>query len=98
MLPPGRLFAFLLTSLIRTRSDPVQQDHLAALLEYRPSPNPHTQHLRILDIVQNISQTPGIRHNPAIIALPYWVENQYLLHQESAFCEANICTLKGDTK
>lgn len=52
-------------------SDPVQQGHLAALLECRPSLNPHTQHLRILDIVQNISQTPGIHHNSTIIALPY---------------------------
>jgi hypothetical protein len=73
MLPPGRLFAFLLTLLIKTRSDPVQQDYLASLLECRLSPNPHTQRLRILDIVQNISKTLGIHHfNPAIIPLPYW--------------------------
>lgn len=96
------------TLLIKTRSDPVQQDHLASLLECRLLPNPHKQHLRILDIVQGISQTSGIHHfNPTIIALLYLAGNQYLLvsramteslHRESVLCEANTCTLKGDPK
>jgi hypothetical protein len=107
-LPPCRLSTFSLTLLIKTRSDPVQQDHLASLPECRLSPNPHTQHLRILDIVQGISQTSSIHHfNPTIIALPYLAGNQYLLvsramteglHQESVLCEANTRTLKGDPK
>jgi hypothetical protein len=107
MFCPRRLLAFFLTLLTETASDPVQHDHLASLLECRLSPNPHTQHLRIPDIVQNISQTPGFHHfNPTIIALPYWAENQYLLvsrvvteglHQESVLCEANICVNHGDT-
>jgi hypothetical protein len=77
---PGRLFTFLLTLLIKTRSGLGQQDHLSTLLECRLSPNPLTQHMRILDVVQNISQPLGIHHfNPAIIALLNWAENQYLL-------------------
>jgi hypothetical protein len=108
ILSLGRLFTFLLALLIRMRSDPGQQEHLASLLVCRLPPSPHTQHLWILDIVQSISQTSGIRHfNPTIIALPCWAENRYLLvsqvmteglHQESILCEANTCTLKVDTK
>jgi hypothetical protein len=105
---PRRLWAVFLTLLIGTASDSVQPGHLASLLQCRMSPNPHTLHLRIADIAQNISQTSGVHHfNPTIIALPYWAANQYLLvsrvvteglHQESVLCEANICVKKGESK
>lgn len=70
-------------------------------------PNPHTNHIRIPYIVQNVSQVPpgssttGLsKFNPTIISLPYWSKNQYLLvsrvvteglHQENHMCEANTC-------
>lgn len=49
--------------------------------------NPYTHHIRLPNIVQNISGIPpdakGPDHrifwNPTIISLPYWSENQYLL-------------------
>lgn len=81
--------------------DPANDPRFATLLQCRSQPNPYTQHIRISEIVQNISQPPGAQHfNPTIIALPYWSDNQYLLvsrvvteglHQESLLCEANIC-------
>ena len=49
--------------------------------------NQYTNHIRLPNIVQNISQTPlnpvrkdaRVFWNPTIIALPYWSENQYLV-------------------
>jgi hypothetical protein len=100
------LWTFSLALLTGTASNAIQLDHLASLLECKTSPNPHTQHLRIPNIAQNISQTPGVQHfNPTIVALPYWAENQYLVvsrvvtegfHQESVLCEAKICVKRGD--
>lgn len=70
-------------------------------------PNRYTGHIRLPNIVQNISQTPlgakadhRVFWNPTVISLPYWSKNQYLLvsrivtdgnHQENVLCEANIC-------
>ena len=101
----GCLFALFLALLMRIQCEPVQHDRLAPLLECKRPPNPHTQHLRIPNLVHNISQTPGVHHfNPTIIALPPWAQNQYLLvsrvvteglHQESILCEAKICSDDG---
>ena len=49
--------------------------------------NQYTGHVRLPDIVQNISQIPPgslkpesrVFWNPTVIALPYWSENQYLI-------------------
>lgn len=49
--------------------------------------NKYTGHIRLPDIVQNISQIPPgslkpesrVFWNPTVIALPYWSENQYLI-------------------
>ncbi len=49
--------------------------------------NKYTGHVRLPDIVQNISQIPPgslkpesrVFWNPTVIALPYWSENQYLI-------------------
>ena len=88
---------------------PVDNLHLGPLLTCKTKPNPTTNHVRIFNIVQNVTQIPPDSHatkdeaqkfNPAIIALPYWSKNKYLLvsrvvteglHQESLLCEANIC-------
>lgn len=49
--------------------------------------NPYTHHVRLPNIIQNISGAPPdmrgpdgkFYFNPTIISLPYWSENQYLL-------------------
>ena len=66
---------------------PTHNPYLASLFRCESQPNPHTNHIRIHDIVQNISQVaPRVvmedsqqKFNPTIIALPYWSENRYLL-------------------
>ena len=76
--------------------------NLEELLQCNQEPNPHTNHIRLPDIIRNITVfQPGDGprlFNPTIIALPSWSENQYLLvtrfvteglHQESLICEAN---------
>lgn len=73
--------------------------------------NPITSHIRIPNVIQNVSLTPANTaaesrrtFNPTIMALPYWSPNQYLivtrvvtegLHQESIMCEANACCAGG---
>lgn len=80
---------------------------LALLFRCLHSPNPHTNHLRVPFIIQNVSQVPSTlaadgrsRFNPTIVSLPSWSSNQYLLvsrvvteglHQENLLCEANTC-------
>lgn len=71
-------------------------------------PNRHTNHIRLPNHVYNVSlifknETEN-EHlgnlNPAILSLPHWAENQYILvsrvatdgsHQKNLICEANIC-------
>ncbi len=87
------------------------QDHinpyLEPLLRCPQRPNPHTNHIRLPYIVQNVSQLTSVneasseqKFNPTIIALPPWSPHQYLLvsrvvteglHQESLLCEADTC-------
>lgn len=60
---------------------------LAALFLCLSKANPYTHHIRLPNIIQNISEVPpdakGPENrdfwNPTIISLPYWSENQYLL-------------------
>lgn len=88
------------------------QDHakdvyLEPLLQCRHRPNPHTDHIRLPNIIQNVSHRTSVddpdteqKFNPTIIALPPWSPHQYLLvsrvvtaglHQESLLCEADSC-------
>lgn len=69
--------------------------------------NRYTGHVRLANIIQNVSQVaPQVQAddrvfwNPTIISLPWWSENQYLVvsrivtdghYQENVMCEANIC-------
>jgi hypothetical protein len=77
------------------------------LLHCHRKPNPHTDHIRLPNIVQTVSQRTSPdeaineqKFNPTIIALPPWSDHQYLLvsrvvtegfHQESLVCEADTC-------
>jgi hypothetical protein len=86
---------------------PPDLTHLKSLLACTSEPNPYTNHVRLPNLVFNVSSTPPgaepdnvHKFNPTIIALPYWSPNHYLLvsrvvteglHQESILCEANIC-------
>lgn len=66
---------------------PVLDPNLEPLFRCPNKANSYTGHLRLGNIVQNISQiSPGsltpehrVFWNPTIIALPYWSENQYLV-------------------
>ena len=66
---------------------PELDPHLASLFRCPIEANKYTSHLRLPDIVQNISQIPPgplkpesrVFWNPTVIALPYWSENQYLI-------------------
>ena len=88
-------------------TSPSLNPSLGVLFRCPVKPNQHTGHIRLPNIVQNISQisvgaNPDGRvfWNPTIISLPYWSKNQYLVvsrivtdgnHQENVLCEANIC-------
>ena len=60
---------------------------LAPLFRCPIKANNHTGHIRISNIVQNISQIPPdsllpekrVFWNPTVIALPHWSKNQYLV-------------------
>ena len=80
---------------------------LEVLFKCPIKPNKFTNHIRLPNIVQNISEIPSgmksdsrVFWNPTVISLPYWSKNQYLVvsrivtdgnHQENVLCEANIC-------
>ena len=71
------------------------------------SANKFTGHIRLANIIQNVSQVaPGteaddrVFWNPTVISLPWWSKNQYLVvsrivtdghYQENVLCEANVC-------
>lgn len=74
------------------------------------SPNQYTQHIRLPDLLYNISMSARVLDNrtfwnPTIIALPSWAKNQYLLvsmvapdadpFRRNVMCEANICHPKS---
>lgn len=67
---------------------PTLDPNLAPLFQCSKKFNEHTGHIRLSNIIQNISTVPpgpqskqDTRNfwNPTIIALPYWSENQYLI-------------------
>lgn len=66
---------------------PALDPNLKPLFQCSKSINPHTGHIRLPNIVQNISEvSPNLSRpesrifwNPTIFALPYWSENQYLV-------------------
>ena len=68
-------------------SQPIQDLNLEVLWKCPIRPNRYTNHIRLPNIVQNISQIPPrstktetrVFWNPTVIALPYWSENQYLV-------------------
>jgi len=88
-------------------ASPSLNPSLEVLFKCPVEPNKYTGHIRLPNIVQNISQTPlgakadhRVFWNPTVISLPYWSKNQYLLvsrivtdgnHQENVLCEANVC-------
>lgn len=61
--------------------------NLKKLFECSLRPNQYTNHIRLSNIIQNISNIPldAVKldsrafWNPTIISLPYWSENQYIL-------------------
>lgn len=70
-----------------TLFQPILDPSLQVLFECPMQPNRHTGHIRLSNIVQNISQIPPdsmkpenrVFWNPTIISLPYWSPNQYLV-------------------
>ncbi|KAL9101200.1 MAG: hypothetical protein Q9163_003518 [Psora crenata] len=66
---------------------PLLDPELARLFQCPRKANQYTGHIRLPNIVRNISQVPLVAQkpetrifwNPTIIALPYWSENQYLV-------------------
>ena len=83
------------------KSEKTANDHASASQVWRPELDPnleslfkcpikvnkYTSHIRLPDIVQNISQIPPgslkpesrVFWNPTVVALPYWSTNQYLI-------------------
>lgn len=87
---------------------PESNRYLRPLLQCRIQPNKHTGHIRLpyylrpISMVRNGDSENEKRSylNAAILSLPYWSENQYLLVsrvqtdgslQLNIICEANIC-------
>ena len=70
-----------------TWSQPVFNLYLASLFKCPTRPNLYTNHIRLPNIIQNISHIPPdvtkeeTRRfwNPTIISLPYWSKHQYLV-------------------
>ncbi|KAI9722572.1 MAG: hypothetical protein M1828_004569 [Chrysothrix sp. TS-e1954] len=96
------------TDIAITYLDPATHEHLQRFFQCPREPNPITDHIRLPNLVYNISlifmnETENERKsylNPAIISLPSWSPNQYLVigrvvtdgsHQQNLLCEANIC-------
>jgi hypothetical protein len=94
LLPPKKYFYsytphFKLTneSSDNAASQSATNTNLDILFQCPLPANPFTHHIRLPNIIQNISDIPpdatGPDHrtfwNPTIISLPYWSENQYLL-------------------
>ena len=66
---------------------PISNPNLDVLWQCPSRANQYTNHIRLPNLVQNISQIPSnpakletrTFWNPTILALPYWSENQYLV-------------------
>lgn len=93
-------------------SSPTLDPALEVLFKCPIEPNQYTGHIRLPNIIQNISQIPSygkpdsrIFWNPTVISLPYWSKNQYLVvsrivtdgnHQENVLCEAIVCYIGSE--
>ncbi len=92
--PPNKYFYTYNTggkSLNRTGvlslSQPILNPHFELLFTCPRQANRYTGHIRMPNIIQNISSIPAggtkpetrVFWNPTIISLPYWSDNQYLL-------------------
>lgn len=88
--------------------EPARNTYMQPLFKCPIKANKFTNHIRLPNPVRNISMTfHGDSDNeklaflnPAIISLPHWSKNQYLVvsrvqtdgsHQQNLLCEANIC-------
>ena len=105
--PPQQYYYSGTTSSNDTTYASPHNPALEVLFNCPVKPNKYTGHIRLQNIVQNISQVPAgassdsrVFWNPTIVSLPYWSKNQYLVvsrivtdgnHQENVLCEANIC-------
>ena len=75
------------TTWTSTLSQPILNPNLELLFRCRIRANQYTNHVRLPNIIQNISPIPPnsttpesrIFWNPTFISLPYWSENQYLI-------------------
>jgi len=80
---PEQRYYYTYSSTTRADVNP----YLESLLRCRHKPNPYTNHIRLPNLVQNVSQLTTSpdksddqeRFNPTIIALPPWSSHQYLL-------------------
>lgn len=97
------------TSRRPTHFDPASHPAMQQLYECPIEPNPYTNHIRLRNvflrnitvIFHNETANEGLLYlNPAIMSLPSWSKNQYLVvmrvrtdgtHQNNIFCEANVC-------
>jgi len=87
---------------------PSRNKYMQPLFTCPLEPNKFTNHIRLPNPLRNISMTyKGESENeklsflnPAILSLPHWSKNQYLMvnrvqtdgsHQQNLLCEANIC-------
>lgn len=101
------------TEIRPSYAQPESNPHMAPLWRCPREPNTITDHIRLPNPVYNISlivrnETENERKgflNPAILSLPDWSENQYLLvsrvatdgsHMQNLMCEANICYTGGE--
>ena len=97
-LPPPKEYFYSYTEETNTKassgsvktstwSQPILNPNLAVLFKCPMRPNRYTNHIRLPNIIQNISEIPTnsiskdtrVYWNPTIISLPYWSENQYLV-------------------
>lgn len=78
----------LVNSSLTSSTNTIKYDFKLDILTRCPrKPNPHTNHVRLPIIIQNISHVPSTSTrqenrafwNPTIISLPYWSKNQYLV-------------------
>ena len=94
LLPPKRFFynnnqkkKLLNDSSTSSMTNFSLDSNLDILFKCARRPNFHTNHIRLSNIVQNISHAPPnsikqerrVFWNPTIISLPYWSKNQYLI-------------------
>ncbi|SLM33517.1 hypothetical protein LPUS_00501 [Lasallia pustulata] len=97
-LPPPKEYFYSYTEETNTKassgsvktspwSQPILNPNLVVLFKCPMRPNRYTNHIRLPNTIQNISEIPTnsiskdtrVYRNPTIMSLPYWSENQYLV-------------------